>query len=66
MLRDFRVPDGVSPEDMDANGDGEVLAVLNLQVGAAAGGGSGGGGAGSAHSVDGGSRGVAWTGRCTL
>uniref|UniRef100_A0A7R9VFZ8 isoleucine--tRNA ligase n=1 Tax=Chlamydomonas euryale TaxID=1486919 RepID=A0A7R9VFZ8_9CHLO len=32
VLRDFRVPDGVSPDDIDANGDGEVLAVLNLQV----------------------------------
>lgn len=33
VVRDFRAPDGVSPDDVDANGDGEVLAVLNLQVG---------------------------------
>ncbi|KAG1672606.1 hypothetical protein FOA52_002086 [Chlamydomonas sp. UWO 241] len=32
VMRDFRVPDGVNPDDIDANGDGEVLAVLNLEV----------------------------------
>lgn len=30
VVRDFRVPDGVSPDEIDADGDGEVLAVLNL------------------------------------
>ena len=29
-MRDFRAPDGVSPDEIDADGDGEVLAVLNL------------------------------------
>eukprot|EP00884_Botryococcus_braunii_P014843 jgi/Botrbrau1/2335/Bobra.39_1s0024.1 len=31
VLRDFRLPEGRSPEDMDADGDGEVLAVLDLR-----------------------------------
>jgi hypothetical protein len=32
VLRDFRVPDGASADDVDANGDGEVLAVLDLRL----------------------------------
>ncbi|KAK9804719.1 hypothetical protein WJX72_001779 [[Myrmecia] bisecta] len=32
VLRDFKIPEGVSAEDMDANGDGEVLVVLDLRV----------------------------------
>ena len=32
MLRDFRAPAGMSADDVDANGDGEVLAVLDLRV----------------------------------
>jgi hypothetical protein len=31
VLRDFRVPEGRTPEDIDAAGDGEVLAVLDLR-----------------------------------
>lgn len=30
MLREFKLPKGATAEDMDANGDGEVLAVLDL------------------------------------
>ena len=30
ILRDFKLPKGTSEEDVDANGDGEVLAVLDL------------------------------------
>lgn len=30
VLRDFRLPEGASEDDVDANGDGEVLAVLDL------------------------------------
>lgn len=30
MLRDFKLPEGASGDDIDANGDGEVLAVLDL------------------------------------
>lgn len=30
VLRDFKAPDGTSPDDMDANGDGGVLAILDL------------------------------------
>lgn len=30
ILRDFKLPEGASEEDVDANGDGEVLAVLDL------------------------------------
>ncbi|DBA71115.1 hypothetical protein WJX79_007299 [Trebouxia sp. C0005] len=30
VLRDFRLPEGASGDDVDANGDGEVLAVLDL------------------------------------
>lgn len=32
MLRDFKAPDDVPADEIDANGDGEVLVVLNLQV----------------------------------
>ena len=32
MLRDFRLPAGMTAEDVDANGDGEVLVVLELAV----------------------------------
>ncbi|GIL48146.1 hypothetical protein Vafri_4840 [Volvox africanus] len=32
VLRDFRAPEGTSPDDVDANGDGEVLVVLDLRV----------------------------------
>ncbi|PNW71377.1 hypothetical protein CHLRE_16g651750v5 [Chlamydomonas reinhardtii] len=32
VLRDFRAPAGMSADDVDANGDGEVLAVLDLRV----------------------------------
>lgn len=32
MLRDFRAPAGLTSEEVDANGDGEVLAVLDLRV----------------------------------
>lgn len=32
VLRDFKVPDGMTEEDLDAAGDGEVLAVLDLRV----------------------------------
>jgi hypothetical protein len=32
VLRDFRAPEGMSPEDLDANGDGQVLAVLDLRT----------------------------------
>ena len=32
VLRDFRVPDGMAPEDMDATGDGELLVVLDLRL----------------------------------
>jgi hypothetical protein len=31
VLRDFRVPEGRTSEDIDAAGDGEVLAVLDLR-----------------------------------
>ena len=30
VLRDFKLPEGASGDDIDANGDGEVLAVLDL------------------------------------
>ena len=30
ILRDFKLPEGASEDDVDANGDGEVLAVLDL------------------------------------
>ncbi len=30
VLRDFKLPEGASEDDIDANGDGEVLAVLDL------------------------------------
>ena len=30
VLREFKLPEGASSDDMDANGDGEVLAVLDL------------------------------------
>ena len=30
ILRDFKLPEGSSGDDVDANGDGEVLAVLDL------------------------------------
>ena len=30
ILRDFRLPEGASGDNIDANGDGEVLAVLDL------------------------------------
>lgn len=30
ILREFKLPEGTSEEDVDANGDGEVLAVLDL------------------------------------
>ena len=30
VLREFKLPEGATAEDMDANGDGEVLAVLDL------------------------------------
>ena len=30
ILRDFKLSEGTSEEDVDANGDGEVLAVLDL------------------------------------
>ena len=30
ILRDFKLPEGTSEEEVDANGDGEVLAVLDL------------------------------------
>ncbi|GAX77028.1 hypothetical protein CEUSTIGMA_g4475.t1 [Chlamydomonas eustigma] len=32
VIHDFKAPEGTSGEELDANGDGEVLAVLNLQV----------------------------------
>lgn len=32
MVRDFRVPAGLTGDEVDANGDGEVLAVLDLRV----------------------------------
>lgn len=32
VLRDFRAPAGTAPGELDANGDGEVLAVLDLRV----------------------------------
>lgn len=32
VLRDFKAPDGVGPDDMDAGGDGEVLVVLDLRM----------------------------------
>ncbi|GAB4817754.1 hypothetical protein N2152v2_004800 [Parachlorella kessleri] len=31
ILRDFKAPEGSSPDDIDANGDGEVLVVMDLQ-----------------------------------
>jgi isoleucyl-tRNA synthetase len=31
VLRDFKAPEGTAPDDLDANGDGEVLAVLDLR-----------------------------------
>lgn len=31
MVRDFRAPEGLSAEEVDANGDGELLAVLDLR-----------------------------------
>ena len=30
VLRDFKLPEGASKDEVDANGDGEVLAVLDL------------------------------------
>ncbi|KAG2485316.1 hypothetical protein HYH03_015989 [Edaphochlamys debaryana] len=32
VIRDFQVPAGMTADDIDANGDGEVLAVLDLRV----------------------------------
>jgi hypothetical protein len=32
VLRDFRAPEGTAPGDLDAGGDGEVLAVLDLRI----------------------------------
>lgn len=32
VLRDFKAPEGVSPGDLDAAGDGEVLAVVDLSA----------------------------------
>jgi isoleucyl-tRNA synthetase len=32
VRRDFRVPEGVAPGDVDANGDGEVLVALDLRT----------------------------------
>ena len=32
VLRDFRAPEGTAPGELDANGDGEVLCVLDLRV----------------------------------
>lgn len=32
VLRDFRVPEGVAPDSVDAGGDGEVLVVLDLNT----------------------------------
>ena len=32
VLRDFKLPEGASGDDIDANGDGEVLAVLDLGI----------------------------------
>jgi hypothetical protein len=32
VLRDFRAPEGTAPDDLDANGDGEVLAILDLRA----------------------------------
>ncbi len=32
VLRDFRAPAGLTADEVDANGDGEVLAVLDLRV----------------------------------
>ena len=31
VVRDFRPPEGLSSEEVDANGDGELLAVLDLR-----------------------------------
>ena len=32
ILREFRVPEGVNPEEIDAEGDGEVLVILDLKL----------------------------------
>ena len=32
VLRDFCAPEGTAPGDLDAGGDGEVLAVLDLRT----------------------------------
>lgn len=31
VLRDFKAPEGMAAEDMDAAGDGELLVVLDLR-----------------------------------
>ena len=31
MVREFRLPEGVSAEDMDSNGDGDLLVALDLR-----------------------------------
>ena len=31
MVQDFKAPDGLSPAEVDANGDGELLVVLDLR-----------------------------------
>ena len=31
VLRDFKLPDGVSPEEMDAQGDGDLIILLDLK-----------------------------------
>lgn len=31
VVRDFRAPEGLSAAEVDANGDGELLAVLDLR-----------------------------------
>ena len=32
MVREFRLPEGVSQEDMDSNGDGDLLVALDLRT----------------------------------